>query len=120
MTGTAITSFVESLTKSVPDLKSVYDEHISDYDELLGHVFMGDVTRFIEQLYNENPSSTSLTELFKLFDKAFSLNDEYLKEVISVSFLENLSRDESSFEGIKNMLSDQLKEELSKYEADHT
>ncbi len=116
MTDTAMASFVESLIKDVPDLKSVYDEHISDNDELLGHVFMGDVTRFVENLYNENANSGSLTNILHLFDKAYSSNDECLQGLISVSFLENLSRGENSYEGIKNMLSVQLTEELSKYE----
>ena len=35
-------SFIEILLTQIPELRSVYDEHINDNDELLEHVFMGD------------------------------------------------------------------------------
>lgn len=109
-------SFVKLLLEVVPELVSVYDEHIDDYDELLEHVLMGDVTRFAEKLYIENSNSECLARLLGFLDKAYAVDDEKLNELISVSFLENLTRDEESFEGIRAKLSPQLKDELSKYD----
>lgn len=109
-------SFVKLLLEVLPELTSVYDEHIDDYDGLLEHVLMGDVTRFAEQLFIEDSNSECLARLLGFLDKAYASNDEKLQELISVSFLENLSRDEESFEGIRAMLSARLEDELSKYD----
>ncbi len=110
-------SFIKMLLENVPELKSVYDEHIDDYDELLEHVFMGDVTRFAESLYRRDPNSECLTKLFNFIDKAYLTEDKKLQELISVSFLENLSQNEESYLGIKQLLSDALRCELSLYES---
>lgn len=111
----SFTSFVRLLLHEVPELKPVYIQHIEDYDELLEHVFMGDVARFAEQLYITNPRSKCLTRLLDFLDKSYAVEDENLKELISVSFLENLSRDEKYCEGIRNLLGEKLSKELSKY-----
>jgi len=110
-------SFIKMLLENVPELKSVYDEHIDDYDELLEHVFMGDVTRFVEKLYKSDPNSECLIRILNFIDKAFLAEDKKLQELISVSFLENLSQDEESYLGIKQLLSDALRRELSLYES---
>ena len=44
---TTTTGFCESLVRHCPDLKELLAEHISDYDELLPNVFLGDVTRYV-------------------------------------------------------------------------
>ena len=46
---------METLVQDIPELKPVYDEHIDDNDELLTHVFMADIVRFVEQLYDKDP-----------------------------------------------------------------
>ena len=109
-------SFAKLLVESVPELKSVYSEHIDDYDGMLEHVFMGDVTRFAEQLYSVDSNSLCLRKLLEFLDSAYASDDPKLKELISVSFLENLSRDEDGFEGIRAHLSARLEEELSRYD----
>jgi len=110
-------SFIKVLLESVPELVPVYDEHIDDYDEVLEHVFMGDVTRFAVEIYKNDPDSKSLKLLLSLLDKAFSAKDPKLQELISVSFLENLPQDEECYSGFKRLLSEQLRKELTLYES---
>ena len=110
-------SFIKLLLENVPELKSVYDEHIDDYDEFLEHVLMGDVTRFAEVLYKNDPNSECLVRLLSFLDKAFLTKDKKLQELISVSFLENLSRDDECYFGIRQLLSDVLRQKLSLYES---
>jgi len=62
---TTIRSLIERLLASVPDLRGVYDEHISDNDELLPHVFFGDVTRFAI----ENAAAPSVASLWRCWIK---------------------------------------------------
>ena len=39
--------FCEELIHKVPLLAGLLKEHIEDYDELLHHVFMGEVSRYV-------------------------------------------------------------------------
>ncbi len=110
-----VNDFVRLLLKSVPELRPIYIEHLEDYDEILEHVFMGEVTRFATKEFINNPNSESLHRLLSFLDKAYTTVDKNLKELISVSFLENLSGDEKCYEGIFNILSDSLKLEFLKY-----
>nr|WP_298719868.1 hypothetical protein [uncultured Steroidobacter sp.] len=83
---TTIRSLIERLLAAVPDLRGVYDEHISDNDELLPHVFFGDVTRFAI----ENAAAPSVASLLALLDEALADADEEVREVVAASFVENL------------------------------
>lgn len=109
-------SFTVALLEAVPELEPVYKAHIDNNDEVLEHVFMGDVTRFAEQIYAGDPESECLARLLKFLDDAFATGDEMVQELVSVSFLENLSRDQESYEGIRDRLSESLARELSNYE----
>src|SRR4029450_7219642 len=39
-------TFLHDLLESLPEVGSVYDEHVRDHATCLPHVFFGDVTRF--------------------------------------------------------------------------
>ena len=110
-----MSSFIKMLLENVPELRSIFEGHISDYDGMLEHVFMGDVTRFAEGLYRADPNSECLARLLDFLDKAFIAGDTGVQELISVSFLENLSRDGEGRLGIKDLLSDSLRGEFSQY-----
>lgn len=109
-------AFIPHLIKSVPELIPLYDEHINEYDEMLEHVFLGEVTRFIESSYKSKNKSYVLNRIFELFDSVFNSEDEKLVELISVSFLENLTKDDEDYRNIKNMLSRSMQNELRLYE----
>ena len=44
---TTMIAFCRELAQQIPDIGEILTEHLSDYDELLPHVFMGDVTRYV-------------------------------------------------------------------------
>jgi len=39
--------FVQDLVFAIPELKPLLANHLADNDELLPHVFIGDLTRFV-------------------------------------------------------------------------
>ena len=90
-------AFVLSLIKIVANLNRLYDEHIEDYDELLPHVFFGELTRYVVNLYKSILDCSSDTKRWDELDtilvyleNGISGNDEKVQELIAVSFLENL------------------------------
>lgn len=83
-------SFVETLLRLVPELRTVYDAHIKDNDTLLPHVFMGDVTRFAISQANKATSREALDRLMGHMEEGLKNGSEEVKELIVVSFVENL------------------------------
>jgi hypothetical protein len=117
-------TFVEHLIREVPELRPVFEEHIRLYDEQLPHVFMGDVTRFVIRSYHESlsgdPDARSRHELLvrtlTILERAMASQDARLRELISVSFLENLNQAREAYEGIRSLLGRELRRELKSYE----
>ena len=113
--------FFQHLLKLVPDLQPVYKEHISDYNQLLPHVFMADVTRLILDLasrvkVNDPESERTLSVILAEMERGIEEGNDELKNVIGVSFLENLERNDSHYDLIKSWLGVRLREDLQKIE----
>jgi hypothetical protein len=115
--------FVRDLLLQVPDLQPLYKEHVEDNDELLPHVFMGDVTRFIVALnadsLSEGPDSTAsertLTKALDFLEQGMHKADK-VRELVAVSFLENLDQSDENYPSLKSHLGKSLLEQLAKYE----
>lgn len=84
----ATESFVRSLVADVPELEPILAEHLADFDELLPHVFFGELTRWAEQ---PSTTHTSLRRLLDRLDTGYADAGVDVRELITVSFLENLA-----------------------------
>lgn len=112
--------FGEILLREVPSLRMVFDEHLKQHDEILLHVLMGDVTRFLISKYREVKAGAKDAEgaaqlvraLLAILEAAMASPDDKLQELVSVSFLENLHQAESDYDGIKELLGPALSKEL--------
>lgn len=94
--------FVRTLAQGVPELQPLLREHEADYKELLPHVFMGDVTRFVFDLHSRAQRGSRetegvLTEILVGVEKALASRDLSLRDLIVASFLENLDRSDPLF-----------------------
>jgi hypothetical protein len=114
--------FIEEMLRKVPELRPYYQEHLVDYDELLPHVFMGDVTRYVMNLARRiieegnSQSKEQLSTLLDLFEVVFDRGEPYVQELIANSFLENLDRDDLSYALLKQRLGNGLSLQLKKIE----
>jgi hypothetical protein len=84
-------AFVEWLASRHPAVGELLDEHLSDYDELLPHVFFGDVARYAAEVARAGDvSAGSLDSLLLDLDAALAAdrNDE-VGNLIWGSFVEN-------------------------------
>jgi hypothetical protein len=110
-------SFVPYLLERVPELEGVYHEHLKDYDELLPHVFLGDVCRFLAELYSRNKGDRSASNrIIDIMDEGFRFGDEQTKGLVCVSFLENIPHDNKVYDQIKMDLTPVLREAVKDYE----
>ncbi len=91
MCNSAVT-LVNRLLQLVPELSHVYDAHIDDNDELLPHVFFGDVTRFVVQQVGSGAGEppAQLIVLLDCLEHSMACGNEDVQKLISVSFLEDL------------------------------
>ena len=81
--------FVGALVDRFPDLMPLLHDHLEVYDELLTHVFMADVTQWAIDLESRGDSET-LTELLEYLEGKFRDGSAEEREIVGVSFVENL------------------------------
>jgi hypothetical protein len=110
-------SFIHELVAAVPLLALPLAQHQDEYEELLPHVFMGDVARFaIEQhqrlAAGATDSRTALETLFAVMERGAAEGSEDVKELISVSFLENLIEELTAPGDLRSYLGPMTRQEL--------
>jgi hypothetical protein len=112
-------SFVRSMVGRFPGLYGPLEEHIeANFGELLPHVFFGDVTRYVVSLFLATRSSACLAprrelrDILSYLEEAYAAGDEELRELISVSFLENLPRPGESGAEVRELVGPNLKSQL--------
>ena len=115
---TTYQNIVPTILATVPEVEPLYREHLKDYDELLPHVFFGDLTRFAVDAYKRSKSGESgaaaaLGRLLAVLEDAIAQPDPQLQNLVTVSFLENLFEGGHEYDGVKALLGSNLKRALA-------
>jgi len=105
-------AFVGALCFRFPELMPQLQEHIDDYDGLLPHVFMGDVTRWVLQRFHDDPSDPTVRQVLDFIEIAFEGATGGEREIIGTSFLENLPRPGEENDGLRALLGSALQNQL--------
>ena len=115
--GISYDAFPQLLRDRVAGFDAVYAEHLEDYDEVLPHVLVGDLLRFItEVVVRENSLNAAVNEAMRLLEEAASGSDPRLQELVAVSFVENLEPQECGFDLIRGAMGPVLAEQYQVYE----
>jgi len=112
-------TFMLHVAESVPALSGVFQEHKADYDEILPHVLMGDVSRAALQLAGQAQNGSPLAEdalkrLVEELERGLQGSGEAVEELIVVSFLENLDANDPRFPELEKHFGPQLRWEWSR------
>jgi hypothetical protein len=105
-------AFVGAVCFQFPVLMPVLQEHLADYDGLLPHVLMGDVTRWVVQRFLANAGDSTLRQMLDMFEMAFEKTKFEERELLAASFLENLPQVGEEGAGIRTILGPALQEQL--------
>lgn len=111
-------AFVGSMVARFPGLSALLEEHIKDnHGEMLPHVFFGEVTRYILSLLLAASGGglsprRELRDILTYLEEAYAAGDEELRELISVSFLENLPRPGEAGAEVREMVGPNLRRQL--------
>lgn len=117
MTNLTYDSFADQLRQEVPGFEHVYDEHVADHDEVLPHVLLGDLVRFLSrEIELRGANSVALKQAMSLMEGGMCSPDPRLQELVAVSFLENLDPGDTSFSTIRMLFGPRLEEQYRNYE----
>ena len=108
--------FIEKLAKEIPGGVPILEEHVKDFGEMLPHVFMGELTRYVLNLHKASGGSDpniqdKLRQILDRLEEGFAHGDDAVKELIGVSFLENLTGEEGR-ETLRGLLGPTMSEAL--------
>jgi hypothetical protein len=111
----ATVAFVGALAYAIPALRPVLQEHLDDQEgEVLPHLFMADVERWIhlEVVNRPKQSSDVVARVLEFLEEAYALGDPEVTELISVSFLEHLPRPGELGSEVHTMVGPHLRHQL--------
>ena len=82
---------VHRVETQVPATAPLVADHVDFYEELLPHVLFGEITSWAEDEARRDPSSPALARLLDLLETAYVEGDDDVRNVLTVSFVENLA-----------------------------
>jgi hypothetical protein len=105
-------AFSGALCYRFPILMPLLQEHLDDYNGLLPHVLMGDVTRWVVQRFRADASDETLRQVLDFIESAFESAQGEDRQIIAASFLENLPRAGQEGAGVRALLGPALQDHL--------
>ncbi|MGR4862241.1 DUF7674 family protein [Caulobacter sp. LARHSG274] len=100
---------VNNIVKNIPRFRNIFEEHINFYGELLPHIFFAELTSVIIDLVDGEISGTEDVEmLMDNLEKELSFDDEESRNVIALSFIENL-QGQGYLKGMKKLMGPRLR-----------
>lgn len=112
-------TLVKAMVDRFESLAPLLKEHIADnMGQILPHVFFGDLTRYILALVAAVSSGAGLEprcelrDILDFLEKSYAIGDLEIKELVCVSFLENLPRSGEAGSEVRSMLGAALSAEL--------
>jgi hypothetical protein len=87
---TATDDFSRRIASAVTPLNSILRDHLEYFGELLPHVLFGDIARWTQEALGTAPRSPWVSRLIELLDSGYADEGDDVRELIVVSFLENL------------------------------
>lgn len=90
---TTVPELIQALLDNVPALRPLYQQHIRDYDELLPHVFFGDVSRLVEACFDPDIllDEDVARAVLAVLEAALEDPSDDVDNLIGVSFIENVA-----------------------------
>ena len=108
---------INQLLDHAPELRAMYDEHIHDYNELLPHVFMGDISRFVVQKakLGDEDAISLVRRILDCLEQCMESGADNVKDLISVSFVENVVDHYEALPALRGMIGPTLEKEFQNH-----
>ncbi|HEX3654086.1 MAG TPA: hypothetical protein VHU18_14795 [Rhizomicrobium sp.] len=109
--------FVEKLLVAAPQFQGAYEQHLAMNDELLPHVFMGDVTREVIAACHDRSELLRLKALMVFFEEQLKSGDAEARELIGASFCENVADDQRALKVLSPLMGPMLRQFVAKMQS---
>lgn len=106
--------FINELLKIDDDVLELYKEHLNDFDTLIPHVFMGELTRYIVKNIESTNKKEVILKILKQIDIGLNNGNNELKSLIYASFIENLLGIDLELNYLKDLMPSLLRNEVDK------
>jgi hypothetical protein len=103
--------FFEHLIARVPEITTVRDEHVRVLGEVIPHMLMADVRRYVS---GKAQDLCLVDAVLGYLEEGMGSQDEYVVELISASFLENMDPSEPSYDALSNRMGPRLRAQLAR------
>jgi hypothetical protein len=107
---------VARLVNAYPELRPLLAAHLDAYGELFPHVFFGELTRWLVDAYRADPNAGPGATWLRLvadLEQTYETGDRDIRELLYVSFLENLPYPDEEGASIAGRLGPQLAADLA-------
>lgn len=103
-------AFVDRLCNAFPAIGRLRSEHLRDNDELLAHLFLGDVARHAISLFESKRDSArqDLMTLCAFIEREYESGTPSVRSLIALGFLENLAGPPERYWRIRTVLGPEL------------
>ena len=103
--------YAQKFIATFPAAQTVYDAHMTDYRELLGHVFFAEVINEpLADLLRGNSDRAAIGKYVALIEDMYTNGDEAVKNIVVVSILERLGDDKTILKNTYGYFSESLKQ----------
>ena len=94
----------------LPAFEGAYQEHLTYYEELLGHVFFGEETLLgaLERLLPANEDRARIRQYIDFVEDMYANGDDDVQNIVGVTILECLGDDETVLRNAFSYFSEEL------------
>ena len=94
----------------LPEFEGAYQEHLTYYEELLGHVFFGEETLLgaLERLLPANEDRARIRQYIDFVEDMYANGDDDVQNIVGVTILECLGDDETVLRNAFSYFSEEL------------
>ena len=106
---------VEEFLNIFPECKDYYSDHMSDYNDLLQHIFYAEVINLpLFALLKGNSDPCQIKKYVGFIELMWSHGDESIRNVVDVTILERLSDDKDVWYNFSTYISKDFKTYINK------
>ena len=109
--------FAEKFVNHFPEHRASYQEHLDDYDKVLGHVFFGDtINQVLYELLMKNHDIQQIQKYISFINDMYVNGNDADKNVVEVTILAYLGDNDISLKNAFAYFSDDLLQASKKIE----